>query len=101
MVINNIEDTFPMIVNPANEPVYLEPTSYKKEAEEAIAKLSDGDALNLDNTYGKLLRILVQHVGERGDSEGAVETLERIIKERSNYRAFMEKVAASMVQPVR
>lgn len=31
---------------------------------------------------GELLSILQNHAGERGDSEGAVETLTRIIRER-------------------
>lgn len=30
----------------------------------------------------ELLAILIKHCGERGDNEGAAETLKRIIKER-------------------
>ncbi len=33
-------------------------------------------------TEQKLIEILSRHCGERGDNEGAIETLERIIKER-------------------
>lgn len=44
----------------------------------------------------KLLRdlifILQQHCGERGDSEGAVETLERIIRERDRAHAHDSSV---------
>jgi hypothetical protein len=33
-------------------------------------------------TYLELIDVLSHHCGERGESEGAVETLERIIRER-------------------
>lgn len=39
--------------------------------------------LKRDAALGKqLVGILINHCGERGDSEGAVETLNRIIRER-------------------
>lgn len=37
-----------------------------------------------DATVRALYKILFQHCGERGDNEGAVETLERIIRERDS-----------------
>ncbi len=36
------------------------------------------------NLGRQLLNILINYVGERGDSESAVEVLERIIRERDN-----------------
>ncbi len=40
------------------------------------------DLLALKTTHGALLRQLSQHAGERGDAEGALQTLDRIIRER-------------------
>ena len=34
------------------------------------------------NLEKQLVSVLMNHCGERGDNEGAVETLERIIRER-------------------
>lgn len=56
----------------------------REDAERALGRLSDGDALNLRHTYGELLQVLLEHVGERGVSEGAVDTLRRIIQERDH-----------------
>ena len=35
-----------------------------------------------EKTYNELISVLGQHCGQRGDNEGAVETLKRIIRER-------------------
>ena len=58
---------------------------FRRIAAEAGIRLlngHDGTAMGMDNTYGKLLRILCRHVGERGADEGAVECLKRLIRER-------------------
>jgi hypothetical protein len=62
-------------------------------------------ALDLQNTVPgtvptQLVDILSHHAGEHGDSEGVVETLERIIRERdgvSSQNAGAEKVRASLL----
>jgi len=42
----------------------------------------------LDARLGReLVALLSEHCGERGDSEGAVETLQRIIRERGALKA--------------
>ena len=65
----------------------------RDDAARAMARLQDGDALALGNTYSKLLEILIKHVGERGDSEGAVGVLERIVKERdAAFRALGHEI---------
>jgi hypothetical protein len=46
-----------------------------------IARL-EGDRQLLN----QLTAVLMRHCGERGESEGAVETLERIIRERDEAR---------------
>jgi hypothetical protein len=35
-----------------------------------------------ENLEAQLVSILQRHCGERGDNEGAVETLERLVRER-------------------
>jgi pantoate kinase len=40
----------------------------------------------------QLVRILINHCGEEGDNEGAVETLQRIIKKAELYDRLMEKL---------
>lgn len=47
----------------------------------------------------QLLRILMEHCGERGDSEGAVETLQRIIDER-NRAALGMPIIQNVMSPV-
>lgn len=66
----------------------------KRYAEDALRALPDGVALQLDNTYGAILRILVEHVGEAGDSEGAVDVVRRIIGERDQVRLDLATVDA-------
>ena len=36
------------------------------------------------NTYDELIKILLNHCGETGENEGAVDTLNRLIKEVKN-----------------
>jgi hypothetical protein len=48
--------------------------------------MREGDVMADNETCEKLINILMNHCGETGDNEGAVETLERIIKERDEYK---------------
>ena len=43
----------------------------------------------------QLVKILSNHCGEDGDNEGAVETLERIIKKAEKWDFYLEKGSAS------
>ncbi len=51
-----------------------------------LNNMYDGELLALTCTYGKLLNILIEHVGETGLSEGAVDVLKRLIIERDTYK---------------
>lgn len=44
--------------------------------------MNEGNQSTKEEALLQLITILNRHCGERGDNEGAVETLERIIKER-------------------
>jgi hypothetical protein len=57
----------------------------------------DGIALNLQSTYGELLRILVEHA----QGEGAVETLERIVRERDKAQRIVDEVSRRAAQAAR
>jgi hypothetical protein len=48
--------------------------------------LSDVTLLN------ELLAVLIQHCGEKGDNEGAVDTLKRIIRERDNAVSLLDRL---------
>lgn len=56
-----------------------------------ILQFGDGDPdeqpIKSDLTYAKLLSILMQHAGEAGESEGAVDVLRRLIRERDEARS--------------
>lgn len=41
-------------------------------------------APNTESLEWQLCEVLIGHCGERGDNEGALETLERIIRERDD-----------------
>lgn len=61
-------------------------------ADAILSGLQDGQAMALAGTYGQLLRVLSNHCGEqtllaRGTSEGAVDTLQRIVGERDRVAA--------------
>lgn len=55
-------------------------TMTEKEAQVFIGKR---DSKHDPILLRQLLAILIKHCGERGDNEGAVETLERIVRERN------------------
>lgn len=49
------------------------------------------------NTEDRLVQILQRYCGERGDSEGAVETLERIIRERDDRATKIVALEAELL----
>jgi hypothetical protein len=56
------------------------------DAERALARLPDGLAMRMQNSYGKILSILSLYVGEARNDEGAVEVLKRLLIEVHKYR---------------
>lgn len=61
---------------------------------EAVAK--QRDELAADARLGnELVEALLPHAGERGNDEGAVEALQRIISERDQARSELDAVKAS------
>jgi hypothetical protein len=57
-----------------------------------LSQLQDGEAMAVPGTYGELLQILVQHVGEHGPDGGAVDVLRRIIRERDERQSLVEEL---------
>lgn len=71
-----------------------------REALDEVVKRLAGDS----ELCAKLCQVLGNHCGERGQSEGAVETLERLIKERDYARehaAELERALGWRDRPAR
>jgi len=68
----------------------------EEELKEQLSPKTYDVPMPVDDSYGtyrKMLDILMNHCGETGENEGAVETLERIIKERDEYKLELTKLA--------
>ena len=116
MTVDNIEDTFPFVINPPNEVTYLEPTNndhfpgdfcrnHYNSADEKLQILLDDFFSKADPSLetsiislkGHIRRILNLLADNCADEENLSSTLERIIKERDHYKGVVERIASSML----
>lgn len=71
---------------PGNEPVGARDATERRRGSRRQTDLTTAAQRSDKALQDQLIGILQNHCGERGDNEGAVETLNRIIRERDAYR---------------
>lgn len=66
-------------------------------ADLVLASLHDGEVFALQGLYGRVVRFLAGFAGERGDSEGVMDVLLRIVTEREEAQ-YSDKFTAGFKQ---